>query len=215
MENAYNPLQDIKEIRSMMERSTRFISLSGLSGVGAGVCALLGASAAYFYLDIYPFEAVSPAYFQKVVEQPKWGMDYMTFFLLDAILTIIFTFLTAFYFTYRKAVRNKHNMFDRTTLRLTVHIAIPLATGGIFCLALMSYGYVGFVAPATLIFYGLALVNGSKYTLETVFYLGLSEIALGLICAFSLGYGLEFWSLGFGILHIIYGTLMYLKYDKK
>jgi hypothetical protein len=88
-------------------------------------------------------------------------------------------------------------------------------TGGVFCLALMYYDCFGFVAPATLVFYGLALVNGSKYTLETIFYLGLVEIALGLTSAFFLGYGLEFWALGFGIMHIIYGTLMYLKYDKK
>ncbi|MEN9610782.1 MAG: hypothetical protein RLZZ628_1596 [Bacteroidota bacterium] len=215
MENAYNPLQDLKEIRTMMERSTRFISLSGLSGVCAGVCALLGAGAAYLYLDTYPFEGASPAYFQKAFAQNKWGMHYTTFFILDAAATIFLSILTAFYFTYRKAVQNQQSLFDRTALRLTANIGIPLVTGGVFCLALMYYDCLGFVAPATLVFYGLALVNGSKYTLQTIFYLGLVEIALGLTSAFFLGYGLEFWALGFGIMHIIYGTLMYLKYDKK
>ena len=40
-------LQNLAEIRSLMERSSRFISLSGLSGVGAGVCALVGSAAAH------------------------------------------------------------------------------------------------------------------------------------------------------------------------
>jgi hypothetical protein len=179
------------------------------------VCALLGAGAAYLYLDMHPFEGTSHTYFQKAISQKKWGMHYMTFFLLDAAATIFLTFLTAFYFTYRKAIQNQQSLFDRTALRLTANVAIPLVTGGVFCLALMYYDCLAFVAPATLVFYGLALVNGSKYTLETIFYLGLVEIALGLTSAFFLGYGIEFWALGFGIMHIIYGTLMYLKYDKK
>ena len=91
---------------------------------------------------------------------------------------------------------------------------IPLITGGIFSLTLLSQGFYGFVAPATLIFYGLALVNGGKHTLNDIKYLGLSEIAVGLVALYFVGYGLLFWAFGFGILHIIYGTVMYFKYDR-
>ena len=45
-----NYQEDLSHIRSMMERSSRFISLSGLSGVFAGLVALLGAGYVYFIL---------------------------------------------------------------------------------------------------------------------------------------------------------------------
>ena len=60
-----------------------------------------------------------------------------------------------------------------------------------------------------LIFYGMALVNASKYTLGNVRYLGLAEIVLGLLCAALPGYGFWFWVIGFGVLHIVYGSLIY------
>jgi uncharacterized membrane protein HdeD (DUF308 family) len=71
------------------------------------------------------------------------------------------------------------------------------------------------LAPsATLVFYGLALINASKYTVRDVFYLGICEIVLGVLSMFLTGFTLLFWALGFGILHILYGTIMYFKYDK-
>lgn len=46
-----NYIDDLKEIRSMMEKSSRFISLSGLSGVSAGIVALAGAVMAWWYIQ--------------------------------------------------------------------------------------------------------------------------------------------------------------------
>jgi hypothetical protein len=69
-------------------------------------------------------------------------------------------------------------------------------------------------APACLVFYGLALIQGSANTFDEIRYLGFSEIILGLISASVPGYGLVFWAIGFGVLHIIYGVIMYNKYDK-
>jgi hypothetical protein len=77
---------------------------------------------------------------------------------------------------------------------------------------LLLKGYIGIVAPLTLIFYGLALVNASKYTLSEVRWLGLTQILLGLAAAHFIGYGLVFWALGFGLVHILYGLVMHYKY---
>jgi hypothetical protein len=93
-------------------------------------------------------------------------------------------------------------------------MATPLVTGGLLILILISRSYYGIITPATLIFYGLALVSASNFTFADVKYLGLLEIALGLIAACFPGYGLLFWAIGFGVLHIIYGSMMYLKYDR-
>jgi len=64
-----------------------------------------------------------------------------------------------------------------------------------------------------LIFYGLALVDAGKFTYGEVFYLGILEIITGLVSAFFPSLGLFFWIFGFGVLHVIYGLVMYRKYE--
>lgn len=206
-------LETLSEIRNLMERSSRFISLSGLSGVAAGTFALLGAAMAYIYLDISPFAGT---YTEQIRDASleKWGMNHLSFFILDAAVVLICAIAGGIFFTTRKAKKKGQKIWDKLTFRLLINLAIPLVTGGIFCLALLNFGAIAMVAPATLIFYGLALVNASKYTFDDIRNLGLIEIGLGLLAAFNLGYGLEFWTIGFGLMHILYGLLMYYKYEK-
>lgn len=205
MEDTQQHLNDLREIRSMMERSSRFISLSGLSGIFAGIFALCGAAAAWWYLKMdrdFPYDPVMDESF-----------DFLVFFFVDAASVLILAVGFAIFFTTRQARKKGQKILDRTSLRMMANMAIPLITGGFFCLALLYYA-PALVAPSMLIFYGLALINGSKYTLNDIRYLGISEILLGLINLVFIGYGLLFWALGFGILHILYGTIMYFKYEK-
>ncbi|MCB0554130.1 MAG: hypothetical protein KDD02_11305 [Phaeodactylibacter sp.] len=208
-----DPRETLNEIRSLMERSSRFISLSGLSGVAAGLWALLGAAAVYLYLDVSPFDQ-RRIYYQQALEAEKWGVDYITFFLLDGSIVLAMAIASGIVFTTRKARQKGQRIWDALTRRLLASLALPLAAGGLFCLALFYHGYLGLIAPATLVFYGLALINAGKYTLDDVRYLGIAEVVLGLLALFLLGYGLEFWAIGFGLLHIIYGALMYFKYER-
>lgn len=205
-------LEALTEIRNIMERSSRFISLSGLSGVAAGIWALAGAVAAFWYLGITPFEGTTS--FARIANHPT-GLSPIRFFFLDAALVLILALTTGVYFTTRKARRKGLPVWDRLTRRLLINLFIPLAAGGIFCLALIYHGEAELIAPVTLIFYGLGLLNASKYTLNDIRYLGLMEVGLGLISAFFIGYGLEFWAIGFGLLHILYGTAMYFKYERE
>lgn len=199
-------LKDITEIKDMMNKSSRFISLSGLSGILAGIYALIGAYLAKFILANYNY-----------LSQRKNPMDIdQTQFKLIVIAVVVafLSIVTAFFLTRRKAKQQGTSIWDSTTKRLLFNFLTPLITGGIFSLILLDQGFYGFVAPATLIFYGLALFSASKYTFGNVKYLGIAEIILGLISMNYIGYGLYFWAIGFGILHIIYGTLMYFKNDK-
>lgn len=196
----------------MMERSSRFISLSGLSGISAGLWAIAGATAVYLYWGITPFVSHHYFYSTTTLSQPK--MDYRIFFFSVAAIVLLGAIASGIFFTTRQARRTGQKTWDALTRRLLLHLAIPLATGGIFCIALFTYRLGGLIAPTTLIFYGLALLNASKYTLPDIQWLGCLEIALGLIALFFLGYGLEFWTLGFGVLHIVYGTIMYNKYER-
>lgn len=211
MQSKEEQLAHLQEIRTMMERSSRFISLSGLSGVGAGVAALLGAGIAYAYLQTAPGRGFAGEILLRE-GYANWGMDYQYFFPLLAGIVLVLALASGIFFTSRKARREGMPIWDALTRRLLVALFLPLITGGIFCLALAYHGLIGLVAPATLVFYGLALLNASKYTLSDIRYLGLSEIALGLIGSFLIGYGLDLWALGFGLLHIVYGLAMYRKY---
>jgi uncharacterized membrane protein YidH (DUF202 family) len=204
-------LDTLYEIRSMMEKSSRFISLSGLSGIFAGIYALIGAALAFTYLKLDFFQ---PAYYNYLYENKQVIRSTGIFFIANALCVLTAALATGIYLTTRKAKKQGLPIWTSTSRRLLVSMAIPLATGGLFCLALIYHQGFGLIAPATLIFYGLALINGSKFTLHDVYYLGICEIILGLIGAFFTGYGLLLWAIGFGVLHIVYGTLMYYKYER-
>lgn len=204
MNESINPLNDLKEIRSIMEKSSRFISLSGLSGIFAGIFALIGAAAAYWYLDKKYWSSY------KFIDVK----DLYLFFFTDTILVVILALASGLYFTIKQAKRKGQKIWDKTSQRLLINTAIPLVAGGIFCLALLYHGEIYLIAPSMLIFYGLALINGSKFTLTDIRYLGLVEVALGLLSCFYIGYGLLFWVIGFGIMHIVYGTVMYFRYER-
>ena len=212
MKKNTEPFEALSEIRSMMERSTRFISLNGLSGVFAGIFALIGASAVYAYLNAGGSRLL---YYENAwLNNGSVNYSFYIFIFLDAFLVLFASIVVAISLSMRKAKKHGRNLWEPSTKRLIVNMLIPLTAGGLFCLALIFHGLVGFVAPSTLLFYGLALVNASKYTYNDIRYLGLIEIGLGLLSAIWIGYGLFFWAIGFGLLHIVYGTLMYFKYER-
>lgn len=214
MTKPHQQLEALEQIRSMMEKSSRFISLSGLSGIAAGFFALLGAGALYVYLGMYPFSS-RYLYYNQARATEKWGLNLTEFLLADGIVVLILALAGGIFFTTRKARRNQQPVWDALSKRLLINLLIPLIAGGVFCLALLFHGSIAYIAPATLIFYGLALLNASKYTLNDIRYLGLCQIGLGLVGMFFLGNGLELWAFGFGVLHILYGSLMFHKYERK
>lgn len=204
-------LQDVRDIRRLMERSSRFISLSGLSGVAAGCWALAGAWIARNIVFEDYYRGYDNRRFFDAADFV--ALKYKLFGLAAGVF--IAAFLSAFYFTWRKSNAQGRSLWDHTSRRLFWNMAIPLVTGGIFILGMLQHNEWRFVAPACLVFYGLALVNASKYTFTDIRYLGYSEIVLGLINLQWIGYGLYFWAIGFGVLHIIYGISMWWKYEKK
>jgi hypothetical protein len=199
--------KDIASIRTMMERSVKFISLSGLSGVLAGIYALAGATAAY-YIVHYPISPLRYRIYSINDDGIIWQLLAIAFIVLFASIS------TGLFLSNRKAKKNGIKLWTSATRQLMMNLAIPLFTGGIFILILLYTGHFGIAAPACLVFYGLALIHVSSNTFEEVRYLGFTEIALGLISALLPGYGLLFWALGFGVMHIVYGAVMHFRYDK-
>lgn len=205
-------LDDLKEIRSIMDKSTRFISLSGMSGVMAGIYAIIGSIFGYFIIQKARLNGYTDT-LDSLTRTP-WDRNPSLQILVVAAVVLFMAVVTAFFLTKIKAAKHKQQIWNKQSIRLVVNFLVPLTIGGLFTLVLIQYRLIELVAPAMLVFYGLACMNAAKYTLGTVKYLGLSCAILGLINTQYIGYGLYFWAAGFGLCHIIYGAVMYYKYDR-
>jgi len=216
---------ELASIRSIMERSSKFISLSGLSGILAGIYALIGAWVAYIILNsdemlslllqarrqtgtsvtglFYGGDGFAGVYTALIVK-----------LLLIAAIVLVTSIATALYLSNRQAKRKGQQMWGSVSRSLVYHMAVPLIAGGILIVILLLHHHYGIVSAASLIFYGLALFSAGTFTFADVKYLGICEVILGLIAACLPGHGLLFWALGFGVLHIVYGARIYLKYDR-
>lgn len=201
-------LKNLTEIRSLMERSSSFISLSGLSGISAGIMGLIAAYILHIKLFRFMDYSKSPMISAQMRE------EFILFGITVSAAVLIITFLAAIFFTARKAKKNGYPVWDGSAKRLVVNLFIPLITGGVFCLILIYQYFDWLVLPSMLVFYGLALLNAGKFTLSEIKWLGVSEIALGLFSMLFLNDAIYFWGAGFGLLNIIYGLVMYFKYEK-
>lgn len=210
--NQNEHVEALQDIRKMMQRSSRFLSLSGLSGVFAGTYALGGA----FIANIWIKDMIRDYNFEPDMFNKNFlDLYYIKFFSLAAGILIL-SLITGLIFSAKKAKKAGQKLLDHGAKLLLMNLAIPLFAGGAFCLLLILRGEILLVAPALLIFYGISLLAAGKYTLDEVRYLGICEVALGLINGFFfLGDGLLFWVIGFGVLHIVYGLVMWNKYDRK
>lgn len=215
MDSQHQPLETLQDIKRIMERSSRFISLSGWSGVSAGICALIGAWVAHSRLGSFIVYQTARTHKGVYNEYNAYtSTELFPDLIVIAVATFIAAFVSAFFFTYIRSRRNGVPLWDRTVQRLTWNTILPMAVGGIMLLRALQMGYYELVAPGCLIFYGLALVNASKYTLGEVRYLGYGQIFLGILNLWIINEGLYFWAAGFGVLHILYGAVMWWKYER-
>ncbi|MCX2479463.1 hypothetical protein OQY15_10210 [Pedobacter sp. MC2016-15] len=198
---------ELSSIRNLMERSTKFISLSGLSGVLAGIYALIGAFIGYKLVDS-DFGELD--YKDQYVTEPRVLLELF----LIAVTVLLLSLLTCIFLTIRQARKRGENFWNPVSQRLVVNMSIPLFTGGLFMLILLFQGSYGIIAPASLIFYGLSLIAGSQFTFSDVKWLGYCQIIIGLAAMLFPAYSILFWMMGFGLLHIIYGSVMHFKYKQ-
>ena len=207
MDTTSQNLDALRDIKKIMERSSRFISLSGLSGIIVGICAIIGAIVANYriknyYLNEYTSGSACPSCLKKEL-------------IIIAGVVLLVAFLTATLFTFFKSKRQGVPIWGTAAKRLLWNTLIPMIAGAFMLWRMMELGQYELIASGCLIFYGLALVNGSKYTMGEVRILGYAEILLGIINLYLVRKGLLMWAIGFGAFHIIYGAAMWWKYDRK
>jgi len=197
-------LEALKDIQHIMAKSSRFISLSGLSGIAAGTCALIGAFFAHTAVE---------SYYQQYSEGASVPSELRNQLILIAAAVFVAALLFAFLFTYKKSKKDGLPLGGEVSKRLIWNTLVPMFIGGVLILKLISLKSYALIAPASLLFYGLGLINGSKYTLAEIKYLGYMQLVLGMLNLWLPKYGLHFWVVGFGILHIFYGAYMWRKYE--
>lgn len=205
-----SPNEDLQAIRDIMERSSKFLSLSGLAGIFAGFCAVIGVAIAWlFVLDSgnLPLAEILRN------QEGTTNSGVLLYLTIDAMMVLGVAFLGAFLFSWRKAKRAGAQLWTHSTRRLLFHFLIPLASGGLFILILLLQHSLVLIPAVTLIFYGLSLINAGKFTFGEIHYLGLTQVALGILAGLFVGYGLLFWTLGFGLMNIVYGAVMYFRHE--
>ena len=207
MKNNQDYIRDIAEIRSMMERSSKFLSLAGWAGSMAGIYALLGAFISYRYFDFHPKSIYAESFSN--------GLAFdISPVLLTAAVVLLLAIATAIWLSTRKAKRKGERVWNATSKRMLNSMAVPLVVGGILMLILLAHGLIGLLIPLSLLFYGISLVNASRYTFSSLKLLGFAQIVLGLLASWFVEWGLVLWAAGFGLAHIIYGVYMHYRYEK-
>jgi hypothetical protein len=211
MENKPEYIEDLRIIKKVMEESSRFLSLSGLSGIFAGLTALAGAAVAIFaFLDgdlILSDEMFSSKSLPEIT-RIQVGLTLL------AGIVLVISIALSIWFSWRKSVKKSQRMWTPVSRKLLTNLIVPLFAGGMIIVIFFIHNEWQYIMPSMLIFYGLSLVSATKFTYNDIFYLGLIEVISGLAAAALPSYGIIFWAFGFGLLHIVYGLLLYRKYER-
>ena len=212
MNNQKEQLDAINDIKKLMERSSKFSALSGLSGIIVGIMALVCIGISYTILGITPLEPIS--YLSILNRDGAIDTELLKLLIINFSVVLLASFLTAIWLSNKNAVKKGEQIWDLTAKRMLINFSIPMFAGGAYCFILFTQNHIELILPATLLFYGLALLNASKYTVDDIKYLGVLLVLLGLFASLYVDKALLLWGIGFGALHIVYGSFMYFKYEK-
>lgn len=196
--NKDKALESVFEIKELMEKSSKFISISGIAAILAGIYALVGAYVA-----------------TQIITQGMCLSATLESMAIIALSVLAAAAVTAGILSYCKSKKTGQKFFSRLTYRALWNFSLPMLAGGVVCVSILMRGYYDIMASVMLLFYGLALVNTSKFTYSSVAWLGYAFICLGAVDSFWAGHSLLFWAIGFGGFHILYGILFYLHYERK
>ncbi|MCD8539564.1 MAG: hypothetical protein LRY55_07185 [Leadbetterella sp.] len=208
--NQDDALKDLSHIRSLMEKSTKFISISGWSGILAGAYTLIAVAFLVWRLKItwLVFGEVDSA------TQMTWlsGDNGLRIFILTGVTLLVASVATGIFMALKKAGRAGQAAWNPASRTVLLSVAAPLLTGGLLAVLALYKGDYAVLASCFLVFYGLTLYAGGHFSFKELRVLGALEILLGLLAYAYIPFGLLFFALGFGVLHILYGAIIIKKY---
>jgi hypothetical protein len=200
-------IQDIQKIRTIMEKTTPFLSLSGLSGIAAGLTGCLAGT-------IMMLKIQSVWISRDLLKDVLADYQLRIFFTILLLSALFLATLISFVITALNTIKKNQPLWVISSFRFAENLFIPLLTGGVLLTAFYFHKNFEYFIPGMLIFFGLALYCASQFSKDEIKVLGILEICLGLLSLYFIPAGLILWTAGFGLLNIGYGIYMYVKYER-
>ena len=180
--------ENLRVIRALMERSTKFSTFSGLSGVCAGMASIIGCIITRLYI---PDPGAFPVQFLAL-----WS-------------TVIVIAVGADYLLMkRRAAQVGKRVLSRLGKQMVIASVPGLGTGAIVTFYLLQHHLLGSVYPFWMLAYGLAVSATGLFSQREVSLLGVAFLIAGAACLFATGIGLPMMAVTFGGFHIVYGLAM-------
>jgi len=174
----------------------KILSLMGWPGIYLGFVGTVGALVA-----------------NSIVESPIGELEKLRFLMIDAAVVGVLAVAAAAFLSARRLKRAGLSMWGSDSRGVVLELTVPLLTGAVFCYVLLLNRMYLAVPGSLLLFYGLALAAAAKFGHFEIRVLGVVEIALGFAALAFPVHALMYWAMGFGIAHILYGSLIYFKYE--
>ena len=130
MNNGKEPVQALEEIKQMMDRGSRFVSLSGWSGIAAGICALIAAWVADKKLDQYGINKID--YSKSGYTNNGDFLQFQRDLVILAVITFIAAFSLAFLFTWLRSRKTGVPVWGFTARKVIINVAVPMIVGALF-----------------------------------------------------------------------------------
>ena len=176
---------NLRFIRETMERAGSFTAVPGWGGIAMGISAIIAAVLAGKEQD--------PALWLRV-----WIIELIVAMLLaSATMTL-------------KARRARTSLFMGPARRFAMAFAPPVMVGGVLTWALAWREQFELLPAVWLLLYGAGIIAGGMYSVRVVPIMGGLFFMLGLLALFLPGNLLL--ALGFGVLHIVFGSIIAWRY---
>ncbi len=179
--------ENLRVIRQLMERSTKYSTFSGFSGILAGAASITGC------LVTRSLSQTDPAAFRVA-------------FLVTWSLVILFAIGADYLLTKRRAARVGKRVLSRLGKQMFLASAPGLGTGALLTLYFLRHNLLGDIYPVWMLCYGIAVCAVGLFSQREVSYLGAAFLLAGAATLlFCPTFGLPMMAVTFGAFHILYG----------
>lgn len=187
--------ENLRVIRELMERSTRYTTFSGYSGVLAGTASITGCIITWL-----------------LQQGPSGLYPARVPFLLTWSLVVLFAIGADYLLTKRHAARVGKHILSRLGQQMAFASLPGLGTGALLTLLLVRHHLLNEVYPLWMLCYGIAICAVGLFSQREVKYLGALFLCAGALTLVLIqgqpGWGLPMMALSFGGFHIVWGVLM-------
>ncbi len=178
---------NLRSIRSAMESSSRFTDLSGIGMVAIGLTALAAA-------------LVALAQSSERAAILVWEAEAVIALSIGVMGTL------------HKARDGWGRLLAAPARKFALGLAPPLAAGGILTLVLQREGLYDLLPGMWLVIYGAAMAAAGAFSVRLLPVMGFAFMAIGTVALLTPTWAGWLLGVGFGGLHIVFGTIIARRY---